>query len=102
MAVHIRDKQIIFHFFLLITLTCVSCAGLSKSDIIPKMISEMEHDCRKVEIKRDYGQDIYVMEYTGKMSRERSPIALVRTWREGKLIEEKEVSVCGCKDGKGR
>lgn len=102
MEAHIKYKHLKFQFFLLITLTCASCGGLSKGDIIPKMISEMEGDCRKVELKRDYGPDIYVMEYTGKMSREKCPIALVRAWRDGKLIEEKEVSICGCKGGKGR
>jgi hypothetical protein len=64
------------------------------------MISEMEGNCHKVEIKRNFDQAVYVMEYTGKMSKERCPIALLRTWKDDKLTQEKEVDICGCREKK--
>ena len=91
-----------FLSILLITLTCLSCVGLRKGGVETKMISEMEGDCGKVEIKRDYDQGVYVIEYTGKMTKERCPIALMRAWKDGKLIKEKEMDICGCKEGKSR
>ena len=85
-------------FLLFVILSCVSCAGLQKGDIETKLISEMEGNCKKVEIKRDYDQSVYVIEYTGKMSKERCPVALIRAWKDGKLIQEKEVDICGCRE----
>ena len=83
---------------LLIVLAFFACARLQKHDIEAGLISEMEKDCKKVEIKRDYDQGVYVITHTGRVSKDRCPVALVRGWKDGGIIEEKEVEICGCKD----
>lgn len=88
-----------FLFALLLTvLTCIACASLRKHDTEADLISEMEKNCKKVEVKMDYDQRVYVITYTGKVSKDRCPIALVQGWKDGKIIEKKEVEICGCKD----
>lgn len=78
--------------------TCIACARLSKHDIDANLISEMEKNCKKVEIKRDYDQRIYIITYTGRVSKDRCPIALIQGWKDGGMIEKKEVEICGCRD----
>lgn len=77
---------------------CIACARFHKHDIEANLISEMEKNCKKVEIKMDYDQGVYIITYTGKVSKSRCPIALIRGWKDGGIIEEKEVDICGCKD----
>ncbi len=77
---------------------CIACARLQKHDIEANLTSEMEKNCKKVEIKMDYDQGVYIITYTGKVSKDRCPIALVRGWKDGRITEEKEVEICGCKD----
>lgn len=79
-------------------LTCMACAGLRGPDVDSNLISEMEKNCKKVEIKMDYDQKVYLITYTGKVSKDRCPTALVQGWKDGKIIEKKEVEICGCKD----
>ena len=83
-------------------LACLSCAGSRKPDLEAQLISEMEGDCKKVEIKRDHEQAVYVIAYTGRISKDRCPLALIQGWKDGKIIREKEAEICGCKDGKER
>jgi hypothetical protein len=83
---------------LFIVSVCISCARLQKHDVEANLISEMGKDCKKVEIKRDYDQGVYVISYTGKVSKDRCPIALIQGWKDGVTIEKKEVEICGCKD----
>jgi len=83
---------------LLIVLTCGACASLRKHDVESSLIAEMGQDCKKVEIKMDHDQGVYVITYTGKVSKDRCPIALIRGWKDGGIIEEKEVEICDCKD----
>lgn len=83
---------------LFILLACIACARLQKRDIEADLISEMGKNCRKVEIKKDYAHGVYTITYTGKVSKGRCPIALIRGWEDGRVIENKEVEICGCKD----
>ncbi len=78
--------------------TCVACARLQKRDIAADLVSEMEKNCKEVEIKRDFDQGVYVIRYTGKVSKDRCPIALIQGWKDGLTIINKEVAICGCKD----
>jgi len=77
---------------------CIACARLQKRDIEASLISEMEKNCKKVEIKMDYDQKVYVITYTGKVSKDRCPIALIHGWKDDRIIGKKEVDICGCKD----
>ncbi len=83
---------------LFIVLTGVSCARLQKHDIEADLIAEMEKNCKKVEIKKDYAQGVFIITYTGKVSKGRCPIALIRGWEDGGISEKREVEICGCKD----
>jgi hypothetical protein len=58
----------------------------------------MGKNCKKVEIKKDYAEGVYIITYTGRVSKGRCPIALIRGWEDGGIIEKKEVEICGCKD----
>src|SRR6266498_2965179 len=87
--------------FLMISVL-ISCAGVFRRDIDTRLISEMEGNCNKVEIKRDYEGGVYVITYTGRISKDKCPTALIRAWKNGGLIKEKEVEVCGCREGKGK
>jgi hypothetical protein len=77
---------------------CIACARLQRHDIEANLISEMEKNCKNVEIKMDYDQGVYVITYTGKASKDRCPIALIQGWKDGGIIEKKEVEICRCKD----
>ena len=81
---------------------CISCAGMFRSDIENRLISEMEGNCKQVEIKMDYDGGVYVISYTGKVSEDKCPMALIQAWKDGALIKEKEVGICRCREGKGK
>ena len=83
---------------LLLVFSCIACAHLRKRDIGPNLISEMEKDCRKVMIKMDYDEGVYVITNTGKISKDKCPIALIQGWKDDRIIEQKEVDICGCRD----
>ncbi len=83
---------------LFIAVTFMACGGLEKRNVDAELIAEMERNCKKVEIKKDYDQAVYVIAYTGKISKERCPLALIRGWKGDRLIEEKQVEICGCKN----
>lgn len=92
----------VFFVIFLAALACLSCVGLGKAVIDVQLVSEMEGDCKKVEIKRDFEQTAYVIAYTGKISKDRCPLALIQGWKDGKIIREKEVEICGCRSEKDR
>jgi hypothetical protein len=95
-------KCTIISFFLLITSIFASCGIWQKSDIEGRLISEMAGNCKKVQIKRDYAQEVYVIAYTGKVSKDGCPVALLQGWKGERLIKEKELEICGCKEAKGK
>ena len=98
MGLHERHALKFQFAFLFIVLTCIACASLRKHDIEANLISEMEKNCKKVEVKMDYDQGVYVITYTGKVSKDRCPMALIQGWKDGGTIEKKEVEICGCRD----
>jgi len=53
-------------------------------------------------IKLDYDKGVYVTTYTGKVSKDGCPIALLQGWKDERLIKEKELEICGCREAKGR
>ncbi len=83
---------------LFIAMTFIACGRLQKRDVDADLISEMERNCKKVEIKKDYDQAVYIISYTGKVSKDRCPLALIRGWKGDRLIREKQVEICGCRD----
>ena len=93
--------KFIFSSFL-ITSVLSSCATWQKKDIEGRLISEMAGNCKKVQIKRDYAQEVYVIMYTGKVSKDGCPVALLQGWKSERLIKEKELEICGCKEAKGK
>ncbi len=82
---------------LVIVSACFACARFQKHDIAAELVSEMERNCKKVEVKGDYDRGVYVITYTGKLSKGRCPIAVIRGWEEDRTIENREVEICGCK-----
>lgn len=85
-------------FAVLILFTCISCAGSKpKPDIESKLIAAMASSCKTTEIKVDDDRIIYMITPTGKASGNGCPIALIRGWKEGSIIKEKEVEVCECR-----
>lgn len=87
-----------FLALLLIVSACSACVSSRKHDIDANLISGMEKNCRNVEIKMDYDQGVYIIAYTGKVSKDRCPIALIQGWKDGGIIKKKEIEICGCKD----
>ncbi len=83
---------------LFVAVTCLACARLEKHDVDAGLISEMEKNCKKVEIKKGYDQAVYVIAYTGKVSKAGCPLALIRGWKNDRIIEERQVEICRCKD----
>ncbi len=77
--------------------TCLSCAGTPKKDIEGMLISTFGETCKTAEIKFHGDLDIYIISPTGKVSPNGCPVAMIRGWREGRLIKEKEVEVCECR-----
>ena len=87
---------------LLITSVLVSCGIWQKRDIEGRLISEMTGNCKKVVVKMDYDQGVYVITYTGEVSKDGCPVALLQGWKDERLIKEKKLEICGCKEAKGR
>jgi hypothetical protein len=87
---------------LLITAICASCVTWQKAGIEHRLISEMAKDCKKALIKMDYEQGVYVISYTGKVSKDGCPVALLQGWKEERAIKEKELEICGCREAKDR
>jgi len=77
------------------------CATTQKQDIESKLISAFAVNCKTVELKADEDHDIYMITPTGRVNANGCPITLIMGWREGKVIKEKEVEVCECRE-KGR
>jgi hypothetical protein len=83
---------------ILVFLGCVSCASTQRRDIESELIAAMAARCKTVEIKEDGGREVHVINPTQKLSGNGCPIALIRGWRDGVIIKEKEVEICECKD----
>ena len=96
-AGEMRGKGLKFLWVAVLILGCVSCAGTQKRDIEGELIAAMAEKCKTVEIKLDEGREVYVIDPTQKLSEKGCPIALIRGWRDGGLIMEKEVEICECK-----
>ena len=77
---------------------CLSCVSAHKKDIEAMLISAMAETCKTEEIKVDYDRGIYMITPTGKLSGNGCPIAVIRGWKEGRVIKEKEVEVCECRE----
>lgn len=86
----------------LISLCCVSCASTQRRDIESDLIAAMTEKCKSVEIKADGDREVYVIDPASKLTENGCPIALIRGWKDGSLIKEKEVEVCACKDRQNR
>jgi hypothetical protein len=77
---------------------CVACASTQKRDIESELIAAMAANCKTVEMKVDGGREVYVIDPTLKLSANGCPTAVIRGWRDGAVIMEKEVEVCQCKE----
>lgn len=82
---------------ILVFLGCVSCASTQRRDIESELIAAMAARCKTVEIKEDGGREVYVINPTQKLSENGCPIAVIKGWRDGVIIKEKEVEICECK-----
>ncbi len=78
-------------------LTCISCASAQKKDIESMLISAFTESCKTAEIKFHGDREIYMISPTGRVSAGGCPTAVIKGWREGRMIKEKEVEVCGCR-----
>ena len=83
---------------ILVFLGCVACASTHRRDIESELIAAMAAKCKTVEIKVDDDREVYVIDPTQRFSENGCPIALIRGWRDGVIIKEKEVEICECKD----
>ncbi len=85
---------------IIVFLCGVSCASTQRRDVESDLIAAMEAKCKSVEIKAD--SEVYVIDPTPKLSENGCPIALMRGWRDGRIIKEKEVEICACKNRQNR
>lgn len=83
---------------LVVLLGCISCAGTQRRDVESELIAAVEKKCKTVEIKAD--EEVYIIDPTQKLSGNGCPIALIRGWKDGRMIKEKEVEICACKNSK--
>ena len=95
-------KLLILGALLIMAAIIGGCATTQKQDIESKLISAFATHCKTVELKVDEDHDIYMITPTGRVDGNGCPITLIMGWREGKIIKEKEVAVCECKEEKGR
>ena len=87
---------------LLITTVFAACGIWQKRDIEDRLISEMTNNCKRVVSKMDYDGEVYVITYTGEVSKNGCPVALLKGWKAERLIKEKKLEICGCKEAQGR
>ena len=87
---------------LLITSVIAACGIWQKRDIEGRLLSEMTENCKRVMSKMDYDKGMYVMTYTGEVSKDGCPVALFQEWKDERLIKEKKLEICGCKEAKDK
>jgi len=97
-----KGTILILGILLVIAAMIGGCATTQKQDIESKLISAFAVNCKTVELKTDEDHDIYMITPTGRVNANGCPITLIMGWREGKVIKEKEVEVCECREEKGR
>ena len=97
----LKCMKIIFSS-LLITSVLAACGIWQKRDIEARLISEMTDNCKRVVIKMDYDKGVYVITYTGEVSKDGCPVALLQGWKDERLIKEKKLEICGCRETKSK
>jgi hypothetical protein len=90
------ERAVFVWAVIIVFLCCVSCASFQRRDVESELIAAMEAKCKSVEIKAD--SEVYVIDPTSKLSGNGCLISLIRGWRDGRLIKEKEVEICACKN----
>jgi hypothetical protein len=91
----VSRTAVIFVAVLLLIIS-LSCASTHKKDIEAVLVSAFNKGCKTVEMKFHGDRDIFTISPTGKISSNGCPTAIIKGWREGRLIEKKEVEVCEC------
>jgi hypothetical protein len=92
-----KRRHIFFLGALLVLISLTACATTRTEDLEERIISAYVQQCKTLEYKWKHGE-VYIVDPTGNVTDRGCPTALIRGWRDGVLIKEKEVEVCECKE----
>ncbi len=92
-----EKRSLFFLGALLIVISLSACATTRTEDPEERVIAAYIQQCKSLEYKWKHGE-VYVVDPTRNITDRGCPTALMRGWRDGVLIVEKEVEVCECKE----
>jgi hypothetical protein len=78
-----------------VILLSIGCAGVPRKDIESQLIDAFRKERKTIEIKDDEQGEVYTIDPLFRKSERGCQIALIRGWKDGIKIKEKEVEVCG-------
>jgi hypothetical protein len=86
---------------LLTVISLTACATTRTENLEERIIAAYVQQCKTLEYKWSHGE-VYIVDPTRNTTDRGCPTALIRGWRDGVLIKEKEVEVCECKERHGK
>jgi len=92
-------KGVLFIFFaaLFVIVILSACATTRHGDLEDRIIAAYIEQCKTLEYKAGPGET-YIVDPTRNQTERGCPTALIKGWRNGVLILEKEVEVCECRE----
>jgi len=76
------------------------CAGTEKRDIETQLIDAFREEGKTVEVKNERDREVGVIDPTRRFSERGCPLARIRKWKDDVKVEDREVEVCGDRDGR--
>jgi hypothetical protein len=77
-----------------VILASIGCAGMQQKDIESQLIEAFKKERKTIQIKGDERGEVYTIDPLFKRSERGCELAVIRGWKDGIKIEEKEVEVC--------
>ncbi len=91
-----KIRPLIFLAALLATTILSACATARYESLEDRIIAAYIEQCKTLEYKAGPGET-YIVDPTQNWTERGCPTALIRGWKDGVQIVEKEVEVCECR-----
>ena len=92
-----KIRPLVFLAAFIATTTLAACATARYESLENRIIAAYIVQCKTLEYKAGPGET-YIVDPTRNLTERGCPTALIRGWRDGVLIMEKEVEVCECRE----
>ena len=92
-----KKVSLIFWAALFVMIILSACATARYESLEDRIIAAYIGQCKTLEYKARPGET-YIVDPTRNQTERGCPTALIKGWRDGVLIMEKEVEVCECRE----